>query len=93
MWKFAAQILDKDSINIPKIANPGDSNIQNALNVFYAVIGAIAMLLLIIAALRYSLSSGDPNKTAEAKRMIAYTLVGMIVIALAATITEVVLKA
>jgi hypothetical protein len=71
---------------------PADSStIQSALNLFYVIIGAVAFLLIIIAALRYVLSGGEANRVAEARRMIAYTLVGLAVIALAATIVNYVL--
>jgi len=54
--------------------------------------GALALLMLIIAGLRYTISSGDATKVADAKRMITYTLVGLLVIALAATVVNFVLN-
>lgn len=71
----------------------GGSNVQQALNILYEIVGALAVLMLIIAALRYVVAAGDPNSTAEAKRMIIYTLVGVIIVAFAATIVEFVMEA
>lgn len=69
------------------------SNLQAALDVLYEVVGALAVLMLVIAALRYIIAAGDPNTTAEAKRMIVYTLVGVVIVAFAGTIVEFVMKA
>ena len=53
--------------------------------------GALALLMLVIAGFRYTISGGDPTAVANAKRQITYVLVGLIVIALAATIVNFVL--
>jgi hypothetical protein len=54
--------------------------------------GALAFLMLIIAGLRYTISQGDPTRVADSKRMIVYTLVGLVVIALAATVVNFVIS-
>ena len=63
-------------------------NFTKILNIVFAVMGAVALLMLVIAGLRYTISQGDPTKVADSKRMIIYTLVGLVVIALAATIVN-----
>lgn len=84
---YLAQILDPNKVNLPK--TPADQNaFTRIFNVVLAVMGALAFLMLIIAGFRYTISQGDPNRVADAKRMIVYTLVGLIVIALAATIVN-----
>jgi multisubunit Na+/H+ antiporter MnhB subunit len=50
--------------------------------------GALAFLMLIIAGLRYTISQGDPSKVADSKRMLMYTMVGLVVIALAGAIVN-----
>lgn len=72
-------------------ANQG--TLDTLFNILYITIGAIAVLLIVIAGLRYVLSQGDPTKVADAKRMIIYTLAGVVVIALAATIVKYVVDA
>ena len=70
-----------------------DSNTLNTIfTIFYITIGTIAVLLVVVAGLRYVLSQGDPVKVADAKRMIIYTLAGVVVIALAATIVRYVVQ-
>ena len=71
--------------NLPQAQS---TDLTQILNIVLVVMGAIAFLMLIIAGLRYTISQGDPNAVAEAKRMIVYTLVGLVVIALAATIVN-----
>jgi len=61
-------------------------------NIVFSIMGALALLMLIIAGLRYTISQGDATKVADAKRMITYTLIGLIVIAFAATIVNFVLN-
>jgi hypothetical protein len=85
-----AQILNQHQVNIPKPqATPG--TYTHLLNIVLAIMGALALLMLVIAGFRYTISGGDANAVAEAKRMIIYTLVGLVVIALAATVVNFVL--
>ncbi|HVX58730.1 MAG TPA: hypothetical protein VG964_03275 [Candidatus Saccharimonadales bacterium] len=90
MKLFIAQLVNGGSV---PHATADNNTIQTGLNVLYGIIGAVGVLLLVIAGLRYMLAGGDANRVEESKRMIAYTLVGMAVVALAATIVEFVLKA
>lgn len=74
------------------LPNPGSTDITTIINIILSVMGALALLMLVIAGLRYTISQGDATKVADAKRMIVYTLVGLLVIALAATIVNFVLS-
>jgi TRAP-type C4-dicarboxylate transport system permease small subunit len=74
-----------DSKNLPQAKS---SDLKSILNIVLAVMGALAFLMLIIAGLRYTLSEGNPTSVADSKRMIIYTLVGLVIIALAATIVN-----
>jgi len=79
------------AVPLPQTA-ANQSTINTVFSVFYITIGAIAVLLVVIAGLRYVLSQGDPTKVADAKRMIIYTLAGVMVTALAATIVKYVVQ-
>jgi len=87
-----ANVINSSQVNIPQPKADADT-IKHGLTVLYQIVGALAFLLILIAALRYVINGGDPNKVTEAKRMIAYTLVGVAVIVLAATIVGYVLGA
>jgi TRAP-type C4-dicarboxylate transport system permease small subunit len=78
-----------DSSPLPK---PGSTDITKIINIVLSVMGALAFLMLVIAGLRYTVSQGDATRVADAKRMIIYTLAGLVVIALAATIVNFVLN-
>jgi len=71
--------------NLPQAKS---TDITSILNIVLGIMGAIAFLMLIIAGFRYTISQGDPGKVSEAKQMIVYTLVGLLVIALAATVVN-----
>lgn len=58
----------------------GPSNVETALNIAFGVAGAIALIIITIAGLRYVLSQGDPQTTAKAKNAILYALIGLIVV-------------
>ena len=74
------------------LPNPGATDTTKIINIILAIMGALAVLMLVIAGLRYTISQGDSTKIADSKRMIVYTLVGLLVIALAATIVNFVLS-
>lgn len=67
--------------------NLSDGNVAawatRGIQAFLLIIGAVAVIMLIVGALRYVLSGGDPRATQGAKDTILYALVG-IVVALAA---------
>lgn len=87
MLYFLAQIVDPN--NLP---HAEAKDFTKVLNIVLALAGAIAFLLLVLAGFRYTISQGDANQVAEAKRMIIYTLVGLFVIAFAGTIVNFVLE-
>ncbi len=75
--------------------NPGgviptpDSNsvLTGVLNTVYFAAGVAAVIVIIIAGIMYATSEGDSGKTAKAKNMILYAVVGLVVIILAFVIT------
>ena len=52
-------------------------------NVLLFIIGAIAVIMIVIGGLRYVLSGGDSNQVSAAKNTILYAIVGIIVAILA----------
>lgn len=70
-------------------ANQG--TITDVLNIIFVVVGALAFLMIVIAGFRYVLAGGEPTKVAEAKRMIVYAAIGILVVAMAAAIVNSVL--
>ncbi len=61
------------------------------LSTFTFIIGAIAVLMMVIGGLRYVLSAGDATATANAKNTILYAAVGLVIAAMANAIVNFVL--
>lgn len=61
------------------------------LNIFTYIIGAVAVLMIIIGGLRYTTSNGDPTTTTSAKNTILYAVIGLIVAMMANAIVNFVL--
>jgi hypothetical protein len=84
-----ASILDPNTVN--NLPHAKADSLTPILNIIFAVMGALALFMLVIAGFRYTISQGDATRVADSKRMITYTLAGLVVIALAATIVNFVL--
>lgn len=81
-----AQKIDAGAVGIPN--GGGESLLTNILNLFYFITGVVAVVMIIIAGLMYTVSSGDASRIARAKNMILYSVVGLIVIMSAFAITN-----
>lgn len=51
----------------------------NAVDIILYLVGAIAILMLVVGGLRYVLSAGNPSAVNDAKNTILYSLVGIVV--------------
>ncbi|HVV66484.1 MAG TPA: pilin [Candidatus Saccharimonadales bacterium] len=60
-------------------ANADSSNITSLLNYAFAIIGGLAVIMIVVSGLRYILSSGDPQRMSKAKNGVIYALVGLVV--------------
>jgi len=76
-----------NSSNLPTTCANSDT-VSNVLTILFVVLGALALLMMVVAGFRFVVSAGKPDETAAAKRQIAYSLAGLIVAALAAVIVQ-----
>ena len=79
--RFAA-IVDRNDICAPNALQcntVGASSIQTALQIAFGIAGAIAVIIIIIAGLRYTISSGNPQEASKAKNAILYAVIGLVV--------------
>ncbi|MDF1497841.1 MAG: hypothetical protein P1P85_00585 [Patescibacteria group bacterium] len=69
-------------INIPNPISTSDFSklVENFLLSTLGVAGSLALLMLIAGGIIYTTSSGDEQKVATAKKMITWTLLGLILI-------------
>lgn len=68
--------LNQTAQSLPK-STPDDATLTVILNIIFGIAGAIALLIIVISALRYVTSDGDPQQMSAAKNGIIYALVGL----------------
>ncbi len=66
---------------------PG-SLIKNIVNILLFILGAIAVIMIIIGGLRYTTSNGDASHVKAAKDTILYAVIGLVVALLAYAIVN-----
>lgn len=75
--QIVAQISKEDS-GLPDVTANGDA-IQKALAIVFGVFAAIAVLVIVLAAIDFASSSGNPEKISKAKNSIIYALIGLVI--------------
>lgn len=73
-----AAILEDDTIPLPRAALT-DVTVRSILQLVFAIAGAIALLVITIAGLRFVVANGDPQSVAKAKNTIIYATLGLII--------------
>ncbi len=68
-----------------------NSELGQILQIVFAVVGALAVLFVVIAGLRFVVAQGDPQDVARARSTIIYALVGLMVALAAEAIVSLVL--
>lgn len=53
--------------------------LKNVISILLYVAGTIAVIMIIVGAIRYITSDGDPSKAGQAKNTIIYAVVGLVV--------------
>jgi hypothetical protein len=76
---------------LPKVTATSGA-ISSILQVVFGVLGAIAVLIIVIAGLRFITAQGDPQGVAKARSAILYAAIGLIVALSAEVIVTFVLK-
>ena len=75
---------------LPNVSTSG--KVQVIVNIILGITGAIAVLIIVLAGLRYIFSQGDPHQVATARNAIIYSLIGLVVIMFAFAIVNFVLE-
>lgn len=70
-----------------------ENGIKNVVNVLLFILGAIAVIMIIIGGIRYTTSNGDASNIKSAKDTILYAVVGLVVAILAYAIVNFVVDA
>lgn len=80
------------STNSTQVSNSVAKIGKAVVNVFSAIIGAIAVIMLIYGGFRYITSGGATEKVGDAKKTIIFAIIGLIVVALAQVIVNLTLS-
>ena len=91
-----AEVNPVDSVNKGVTAAGGKNNngadlkgsIRTIVDILLFVLGAIAVIVIVVGGLRYVLSAGDSNSITAAKNTILYAVIGLIVALLAYAIVN-----
>lgn len=62
------------------------------INILSAVVGLVAVIMIIIAGVRFVTSGGDPAQVKGAKSALIYAIVGIVIVALAQLIVHTVIS-
>jgi hypothetical protein len=95
-----------EGVNLRITENPSSSCDQNGesitdkvnrflkrlINIFSAIIGIVAVIMIIFGGFRYITSGGNDNSVTSAKNTILYAVIGLIIVALAQLLVRFVLK-
>jgi cytochrome bd-type quinol oxidase subunit 2 len=68
------------------------TNLQIGLNIFFAIMGAVSVFMIVLAGFNFIVSAGNSEKIAKARRTIFYSLIGLVVAVFASAIVSFVLK-
>ncbi len=83
--KFA-QTISADEAGVP--AMDADVLLQNGLNLTYFIAGAVAVIVIVVAGIMYAVSSGNAGRVTKAKNLLTYSIVGLVLVLTAFTITN-----
>jgi hypothetical protein len=76
-------------------ATPGksiDNIIRTVINFLSALIGTVAVVMIVVGGFKYITSGGDSGKVAGAKSTLVYAVIGLVIVAMAQFIAQFVLK-
>lgn len=68
------------------------STVKTIVNTLLYILGAVAVLVIIISGIMYIVSGGDPNAVNKAKNTLLYAVIGLIVAIIAYAIVNFVIK-
>lgn len=66
--------------------------LQTVLQIVFGIVGALALLMIVISGLRYVLSGDNPDRAGRARSGIVYALVGLVIALTAEAIVTFVIK-
>lgn len=85
---FINLATDLSAGNLPQ----GKATVSDVLGIVFAIIGALAFLMVVVSGLRFVLSAGEPERAAKARSALIYALAGLLIAVSAEAIVSFVVK-
>ena len=76
--RTAQTVVDSKSLNIPQ-KGLTSVTVDNIMKIVFGTLGAIALIIIIIAGSKFMTSQGNPEALAKARNTIIYAAVGLAV--------------
>lgn len=86
------QYIFAQALNLPGSGGGSGPELVTIINIVLGIIGAVAVLVIVIAGVQFIISSGEPAKVAAARNTILYAIVGLVIVIFAASIVNFVLN-
>ena len=84
--QFAAGLISPEDAGVQRINE--DVLLTNILNFTYFIAGVVAIIVIIVAGIMYTSSSGDSSRVAIAKNALTYAIIGLVVVLSAFVLTN-----
>ncbi len=92
LLKILSQIDIKNTeIEIPMV-EVTNRTVPDALEIVFGVLAVVAMLIIVLSGLQFSLSRGNPEKAGKARNGVIYAAVGLGLALMAFTVVRFVIK-
>lgn len=78
----------EDQIDVSDIPKGTSFDVQTVLNWVYGVMGIAAVVFIIYGAVKYLMAQGDPGQIKQGSQAMAFALIGLAIILLAAAVTN-----
>jgi len=76
-------------LGLPEVA-VGNNTVPNILNFVFMIMGAISVVIIALAGMKYTMSMGEPSATKKAKDTILYAFIGLFASIMAVTLVTLV---
>lgn len=76
---------------LPQV-DANSTSLGTVVAIIFGVLGSMAVIVIMIQAIKFAVSNGDPQKAADARKGIIYALVGLAVSVSAEVIVRVVIN-
>lgn len=77
-----------DASPLPQDSTADQSFIQAGLDIIFTILGAVAVMMMVIGGIKYAGSQGDPSGVSKAKATMIYAVIGLIIAILAVVIVD-----